>query len=174
MVEQSIQSELKMRSYTDDEIAKALQKQILIVPRLTTTRDETGNGVQLVRGDVSDIRKVLTQAGYETEVVLAKKLNRRTLVQKDADIVLPLVLFAASIPLGVMTGCIATSLSARFAKGQQINIKYEHARFGTDGKIVDYIRLEGKPEEVAEILKSGRFQSVDRTQDNTSTSGREK
>ena len=47
MDERSIQSELRTKSYTDDDVAKALQKQILIVPQLTTTQEETGNKVQL-------------------------------------------------------------------------------------------------------------------------------
>ena len=96
---------------------------------------------------------------------LDKGLRRRVLVRKDADIVLPLVLFGANIPLSVATSYIASWLFARF-KGQQVNIKYEHARFGPDGKITDYIKIEGKPKEVAEILKSGRFQSTVDTKDN--------
>lgn len=165
MNKKSIQAELRTRSYSKSEIAKALQKQVLIVPQLIITHEDTGGRSQLVRGDVSDIRKVLTQAGFETEVILDKGLRRRVLVRKDADIVLPLVLFGANIPLSVATSYIASWLFARF-KGQQVNIKYEHARFGPDGKITDYIKIEGKPKEVAEILKSGRFQSTVDTKDN--------
>jgi len=155
MQEQIIQSELRTRSYTEEDIAKALQKQVLIVPQLIVG---DAGGSQLLRGDVADVRKALTKAGYDTEVVLDKGLKRRTLIQKDADIVLPLILFAISVPLNVATGYLANWLFARFTKDQKIIIKYEHARFGPDGKIVDYVRLEGEPSHVAEILKSGKFQ----------------
>jgi len=157
MREETIQSELRTRSYTEEDIAKALQKQVLIVPQLIV--GDAGRS-QLLRGDVADVGKILTQAGYDTEVVLEKGLKRRALIRKDADIVLPLILFAINIPLGVATGYLANWLFARFTKDQKINIRYEHARFGPNGKIVDYVKLEGKPREVAEILKSGKFQST--------------
>jgi hypothetical protein len=163
MQQESVQSELRKRSYTEEDMAKALQKQILIMPQLIV--DDTGKS-QLVRGDVSDVKKVLAQAGYETEVVLDKGLMRRELVQKDAGIVLPLILFAVNIPLTVATSYIANWLFARFTRDQKTSIKYEHARFGPDGKMVDYIKLEGEPRKVAEILKSGKFRSTD---DNTDT-----
>jgi hypothetical protein len=162
MNEKYVQSELRTRSYTEDEIEKALQKQVLVVPQLIIAGKESDSKSQLVRSDVSDIRKVLTQAGYDTEVVLDKSLKRQTLVQKHADIVFPLILFAANVPLNVVTSYIANWLFARFTTGGQVNVKYEHARFGPDGKIVDYIKLEGKASEVAEILKSGKFQSAHR------------
>lgn len=155
MREETIQSELRTRSYTEEDIAKALQKQVLIVPQLII--GDAGSS-QLLRGDVADVRKILTQAGYDTEVVLDKSLKRRALIQEDADIVLPLILFAISIPLNVATSYLANWLFARFTKDQKINIKYEHARFGPDGKIVDYVKLEGEPRQVAEILKSSKFQ----------------
>ncbi len=165
MQEKNIRYELTKKSYTEDDIAKALQKQVLIVPQLIVSDTDKS---QLLRSDVSDIKKVLTQAGYDTEVVLDKNLERRTLIRKDADIVLPLILFAASIPLGVATGYISNWLFTRFTKGQKTNIKYEHARFDSDGKIVDYVKLEGEPKQVAEILKSGKFEQADRPDDHQS------
>ena len=159
MDEITIQSELKTRSYADEAIAEALQKQVLIVPPLNITDESKGGKYQLVSGEASEIRKVLNQADYSTDIVLDKNLKRRTLVLKQADIVFPLILFAASLPLNVATGYIANWLSARFIGDQKLRIKYEHARFGPDGKIVDYVKLEGQPKEVAAILKSGKFES---------------
>ena len=156
MPEKIIQSELKTRHYMDEDIVQTLQKQVLIMPELINKDSE----YQLVRGDVSDINKVLAQAGYQTEIVLDKNLKRRALVQKDASIILPLILFASNIPINIATGFIANWLSIRFPQGHQTDIKYEHARFGPDGKIVDYVKFEGKSEEVVEILKSGKFQSI--------------
>ena len=165
MNEKSIESELKTRSYTEDNIAETLDKQVLIIPQFITTNDEMNISSQLVRSDVADIKKVLSQAGYETEIILDKRLKRRVLVQKDADIVLPLILFAASIPLGIAIGYISNWLFARFGD-QQRNVKYKHARFRPDGTIEDYIELEGNPKEVADILKSGNLQSADLIDDN--------
>ena len=164
MNKKNIQDKLRARSYSENEIAKALNKQVLIVPQLIITQDDAGNRSQLIRGDVSDIRKVLTQAGFEAEVILEKGLRRRTLVRHDADIILPLILFAANIPLSVAASYIASWLFARFA-GKKTNIKYEHARFGPDGKITDYIKLEGRAEKVAKILKSGKFESPSDTKE---------
>ena len=158
MEERTVQSELSRRSYPSGEIVQMLQKQVLIVPELTVSSKDASDRAQLVRSDVADIKKILAKAGYQTEIILAKTLPRRTLVQKGGDIVLPLVLFSASIPLNVVTGYISTWLFTRFQGNQQVTIKYEHARFGPDGKIKDYVKLEGKPEEVAKILKSGKFE----------------
>lgn len=160
MQEENILSDLRNKSYTEEDIVKMLQKQILIVPQLIV--EDTGKS-QLVRSNVSDIRKVLTQAGYDTEVVLDKGLERRALIRKSADYILPVILFATSIPVSVATGYIANWLFTRFAQEQNINIKYEHARFGPDGKIVDYVKLEGESRHVAEILKSGKFEVTNST-----------
>jgi len=157
MQEENIRYELTKKSYTEDDIAKALQKQVLIVPQLIVSDTDKS---QLVRSDVSEIKKVLTQAGYDTEVVLNKNLERRALIRKDADIVLPLILFAANIPLNLAISYVANWLFARFPGEQKINITYEHARFGHDGKIIDYVKLEGEPKQVAEILKSGKLEQT--------------
>ena len=159
MGEVTIQSELRTRSYTDEAIGEALQKQILIMPPLSTTEDGKGAKYQLMSDEASEMRKVLSEAGYATDVILDRNLKRRTLVRKQADIVFTLILFAASLPLNVVTGYIANWLYARFNANQKLNVTYEHARFGCDGKIVDYVKLEGDPKEVAAILKSGKFSS---------------
>ena len=161
MNEITVQSELKLRSYNDSDVDKALQEQVLIVPELFPGGISPDENSQFVRNDVSDVYKIFSQAGYTTEIVLDKRLKRKALILKSADIVLPLILFAAGVPVAVATGYIANWLSSRFAGEKSLTIKYEHARFGKDGKIVDYVKLEGNAEEVAKVLKSGKFQSTD-------------
>lgn len=157
MINKNIRDELRERSYSENEIAKIINKQVLIVPQLIISEEDTNDRSQLIRGEVSDIRKLLTQAGFETEVILDQALGRKALIRRDADIVFPLILFAANIPLNIITSYIANWLFTRF-QDKKINIRYEHARFGSDGKIIDYIKLEGKADEVAKILRSRKLE----------------
>lgn len=149
----TVQSELSRRSYSSIEITQMLQRQILIVPELSISGKDTSERAQLVRSDVADIRKIFVQAGYQTEIILDKQLPRRTLVQKSADIILPLVLFSASLPLNVVTSYISSWLFARFQGNRQVTVRYEHARFGPDGEIKERVKLEGTSDEVIKALK---------------------
>jgi hypothetical protein len=70
MDETTVQAELKMRSYSDPAIQESLQKQVLIVPPLNATDESKGDKYQLVTSEASELRKVLNQAGYSTDIVL--------------------------------------------------------------------------------------------------------
>jgi hypothetical protein len=138
---------------SDDDVSRLMTNDVVLAPGLP------GEDVQAYDGAfsswASDVGKVLRASGLAVDLAVPVGSERREIVRKAAEVLLPPIIFfqqaGLAVGLNILANWLYDDFVAAFANRR---VKLEVLDIETKNKRLHRVTYEGPASEVAELLKS--------------------
>ena len=126
--------------------------EIFILPDRVVEQD--GKVFAAFRPETQALRVLFQDAGYKVTLPAPKGAKRGGYEEHDASWVLPVVLTAAGLPIGIISSLVADWIKSKTRSKDSPQVLYRHVTMETAEADIELVEISGTADEIAQLLGS--------------------
>jgi hypothetical protein len=126
--------------------------EIFILPDRVVEQD--GKAFAAFRPETQALRVLFQDAGFKVKLLAPEGAKRGGYEEHDDSWVLPVVLTAAGLPIGILSSLVADWIKSKARSKDSPRVLYRHATIETAEADIDLVEISGTAEEIAQLLAS--------------------